>query len=222
MAPGTPAGEAAGTCPTLQGARQAILTRDPPFLPSNVRLDTEKAGRVIESGKLVPRTLSYFLVPVMSLAILGIDDSMRFFPELSMADFGAGFLMTDAVDAVHTILRSGAGEAAIKPEDIQSNPRGNGKLYFSERLQTAVLNEIETKFSQLHESIKEWINRRFLAELQAITQENRNAPATTSPSPAAAPGAHSTSGESEKGLGLISNRQRAKQGTFCGTLSFCT
>jgi hypothetical protein len=165
--------------------------------------------------------MSYFVVPLMSLAILGIDDSKRFFPEISMADFGAGFLMTEAVDAVQTILRSGAGGAAIKPEDIQSHPR-NGTLYFSVRLQNAVFNEIETKFSQLHESIRQWTNHRFRAESQARTQENRNAPATTSPSPAAAPGAHSTSGESEKGLGLISNSQRQKQGTFCGTLSFCT
>ncbi len=107
-----------------------------------------------------------------SLAILGIEDSKRFFPELSMADFGAGFSMTEAVHAVHTILRSGAGGAEIKPEDILSDPKGNSTLYFSVRLQTAVLVEMEEKFSRLHESIRQWTDRRFLAESQARTLEN--------------------------------------------------
>ena len=153
----------------------------------------------------------------MSLAILGIDDGKKYFPALSMADFDAGFSMTEAVDAVDTILRSGAGEAKIKPEDIQSHPMGNGTLYFSARLQTAVLNEMEKNFSRLHESIRRWIDRRFRAESQARIREKPKAPATPSPSPAAARGAHSTCGESEQGLPFISNRQRQKEGTFCAS-----
>jgi hypothetical protein len=129
----------------------------------------------------------------MSLAILGIDDGKTFFPALSMADFGAGFSMTEAVHAVRTILLNGAGGAKIKPEDILSDPMGHGTLYFAERLQTAVLDEMEKDFNRLYVSIRQWTERRFQAELQAIRQENQNAPATPFPSPAAAPGAHSTS-----------------------------
>jgi hypothetical protein len=130
---------------------------------------------VDEYGQFVPRTPSYVDVPLMSLAILGIDDSKRFSPALSMADFGAGFFMTEAVHAVHTILRSGEGGAEIKPEDILSDPMGNGTLYFSVCLQTAVLNEMEKKISRLHESIRQWTEvteRRFRAESQARRQVN--------------------------------------------------
>ncbi len=72
-----------------------------------------------------------------------------------MADFGAGFSMKEAVHAVHNLLQSGTGGAGIKLEDILSDPMDHGTLYFAERLQTAVLEEMEKRFSRQYSSIRQ-------------------------------------------------------------------
>jgi hypothetical protein len=89
------------------------------------------------------------------VAILGIDKGKKIFPAISMADFGAGFSMKEAVHAVHNLLQSGTGGAGIKLEDILSDPMDHGTLYFAERLQTAVLEEMEKRFSRQYSSIRQ-------------------------------------------------------------------
>ena len=183
IAPSTPAAAAPGTVLTFEEARAAILNWNPPFRRSTARVETELAGRVDELGRLVYRTMSYLAVPVISAAVLGVEISRGFFPEFPMADFGASFTFTEAVRVVQDILRSGTN---IERGDIMPDPMGHNTLYFAERLQTAVFNEMGTRFSDMYLSISQWTAQRFERELQQRGRENRTAPATPSPTPSAA------------------------------------
>ena len=149
----TPAAAAPGTVLTLEEARAAILNWNPPFRRSIARVETELAGRVDALGQLVYRTMSYLAVPLIGTAILGDETSQRFFPALTVADFGAAFSLTEAVRVVREILLSGTAETNITRGDIMPDPVGHHTLYFAERLQTAVFNEMGTRFSALYLSI---------------------------------------------------------------------
>jgi hypothetical protein len=54
--------------------------------------------------------MSYLAVPLIGTAILGDETSQRFFPALTVADFGAAFSLTEAVRVVREILLSGTAE----------------------------------------------------------------------------------------------------------------
>ena len=59
----------------------------------------------------------------------------------------------------------------MERDDIVVNPKDNRTLYFSQRLQNAVLNAMRAGFSELSESLQRWILERFEGERQAVAGE---------------------------------------------------
>ena len=154
---------AAGTGFAL--ARNAVLNRKPQFNLHDLTVEQEKVGKLDASGngKLVFRTLSYLLVPLMCAALVGIKDCAKYFPAFPASVDGCGrdFAFEEAVSAVRTILNG-----KIKPNDIQLHPKGRGTLYFDRKLQDDVINAMEEGFKELWTSMQKWIQTRFDNEVR--------------------------------------------------------
>ena len=160
-----------GTGITVEDARNAILSRTSPFGLHDRSVEQERVGKEDGSGKLTMRTLSWIMVPLIATAILGAEASAAFFPAFPADESGrAGFAFSKAVQAVRTLLDRRLG-IEMELDDILVNPKDNRTLYFSQRLQNAVLNAMRAGFSELSESLQRWILERFEGERQAVAGE---------------------------------------------------
>ena len=136
------------------------------FRRSTVRIDTEPTGRV-QGRDFVRRTLSWFMVPLMAVAILGSDHAVQYFPMLPLSIRGAQFSYQQAVLGIRLELES---HTEMFAGDIMTDPRGEETLYFSQRLQTAVLDGLSIRMPSLYMAINSWIETRFQLELTAWQQ----------------------------------------------------
>ena len=167
-----------GTGITVAEARDAILSRTSPFGLHDRSVEQERVGKEDGSGKLTMRTHSWIMVPLIATAILGAEASAAFFPAFPADESGrAGFAFSKAVQAVRTLLDRRLG-IEMERDDIVVNPKDNRTLYFSQRLQNAVLNAMRAGFSELFESLQRWILKRFEGERQAVAGEGCGANAT--------------------------------------------
>jgi hypothetical protein len=132
-------------------------------------VEQEKVGKLDTSGTLVIRTLSWILVPLIASAILG--ESGAFFPAFPVDDGcgGVHFAFTEAVNAVRKLLLVFDQRLKMERCDITTSPKDNKSLYFSARLQDAVLRAIQEDLPKLFESLQMWIETRFERERQAVT-----------------------------------------------------
>jgi hypothetical protein len=154
----------AGTGITVEDARNAILSRPSPFMLHNCSVEQERVGKEGGSGNLVLRTLSWIMVPLIASAILGAEASAAYFPAFPVdGSGGAGFAFSQAVLAVRTLLNGGLG---MERDDIVVNPKDKQTLYFSPRLQDAVLSAMQAAYSELFTSLHKWILMRFEGERQ--------------------------------------------------------
>lgn len=154
-------GTAAGTGFSVLDACDAVLNGE--FRKHHLSVEQEKVGKQDASGKLVLRTWSYLLVPLMCAAIVGIENSTTYFPAFpaSVYGFGRDFAFEEVVSAVRTILNG-----RNMPIHIQSNPNGNRTLYFDRLLQDEVIAAMESQFTELWLSMQKWIQTRFEREVE--------------------------------------------------------
>jgi hypothetical protein len=159
----------AGTGFSVEDARIAILNHSPQFELHKLTVEQEKVGKLDTSGTLVIRTLSWILVPLIASAILG--ESGAFFPAFPVDDGcgGVHFAFTEAVNAVRKLLLVFDQRLKMERCDITTSPKDNKSLYFSARLQDAVLRAIQEDLPKLFESLQMWIETRFERERQAVT-----------------------------------------------------
>ena len=143
---------------TSRDAARAIFSNR--FRRSTVRIDTEPTGRV-QGRDFVRRTLSWFMVPLMAVAILGSDHAVQYFPMLPLSIRGAQFSYQQAVLGIRLELES---HTEMFAGDIMTDPRGEETLYFSQRLQTAVLDGLSIRMPSLYMAINSWIETRFQLE----------------------------------------------------------
>jgi hypothetical protein len=73
----------------------------------------------------------------------------------------------------------------LLPDDILAHPKGDGSLYFSMKLQEAVLLKMEDTFLHVWQSMHSWIWKRFVREkqqhdLKQMAPQFNGAPATSS------------------------------------------
>ena len=82
-----------------------------------------------------------------------------------------------------------SGTVAIHRADILPSPKDGRTLYFSERLQTGLFDEINNRFPQLYAGITRWIEERFQEELRSwqMGRDPRAVPGTA-PAPQGGPG----------------------------------
>jgi hypothetical protein len=157
-----------GTGITVEDARNAILNRTSPFGLHDRSVEQELVGKEDGSGQLTLRTLSWIMVPLIARAILGAEASEAFFPAFPAdGSGGAGFAFSQAVHTVRSLLDGRLG-IGMERDDIVVNPKDKQTLYFSQRLQDAVLNAMRADFSELVESLERWILMRFEGERQAV------------------------------------------------------
>ena len=102
--------------------------------------------------------MSYFLGPLICRGFLGFRN-VQFFPPFP-AD--GEFDFEKAVQTVSVILH----QLKLLPDDILAHPKGDGSLYFSMKLQEAVLLKMEDTFLHVWQSMHSWIWKRFVREKQ--------------------------------------------------------
>ena len=178
---------------TFVDAISAIRARFPAFQFSNNPIHSQPVGKEQTTPgrprQYVRRTLSYLLVPLIAVAILGEDEARHYFPPLPTTGRGASpatrtaqFTFTEAVLALRQIMVSGT--VAIHRADILPSPKDGRTLYFSERLQTGLFDEINNRFPQLYAGITRWIEERFQEELRSWqTERDPQAVIGTAPAP---------------------------------------
>jgi hypothetical protein len=136
-----------------------ILGTAPPFQRYATAIETEPVGKDL-CGQYVRRTLSYLLVPIMTVAILGADNASKYFPRLLT-------MFDNLVNAIQAELRSGI---AIYRYDVAVHPFNCATLYFSSRLQDAVLNGLYMHNMPLYGQLQRWIQERFHNEARNFYQ----------------------------------------------------
>jgi hypothetical protein len=154
----------------VENAIGTILNAAPPFRKYHIPIEHEPVGKEKDS-QYVERTLSYLLVPVIAVSLLGTVDAIQFFPALPITGASAHSLMTrsaqfsfhEIVHAVRTLLLT---SVPILLSDIMHDPReaATGSLYFSERLQNRLLDGILHLYPQLYQSIRQWLHTRYEQE----------------------------------------------------------
>ena len=153
---------------SIENAISRILQASPPFRKCVVRIEDAPVGKE-QDGQYVERPISYLMVPVIAVSILGLVDADRYFPRLpitgalanSHVTRGAQFSFDQFVVAVRTLLGT---TVPIQLSDIMRDPRGTGGLYFSERLQNGLLDGILHQYPQLYQSVREWLHSRYEQE----------------------------------------------------------
>ena len=135
---------------TVSDLETIILTAVPPFQRYATGIEAEPVGKV-QRGQYVRRTLSFLLVPMMTAAILGTHNASKYFPKLPT-------MFDELVGAIRTVLRSGI---AIYQDDVTTHPHNRATLYFSSRLQDAVLEGLNVQFMTLYYQLEQWIQERF-------------------------------------------------------------
>jgi hypothetical protein len=203
----------AGTGFTVEGARIAILNHSPQFKLHELTVEQEKVGMLDTAGILVVRTLSWILVPLIASAILG--ESSAFFPAFPVDGCGGlDFAFTEAVNAVRTLLDRRDRRLKMELRDIMTSPKDKKSLYFSVRLQNAVLLAMQEDLPKLSKSLERWIETRFERERQAVTGGSGGATATPScPSLSQMPAA---SGVNTGAQTLAPSAGRGQQGAHGG------
>jgi hypothetical protein len=167
----------------IRNAIRAISNRTPRFRKSESRIETEPVGKELvtpgQPTRYVKRTLSFLVVPLIAAALLGTDEAKHYFPPLPTTGHNAQastatarFTFIEAVLGFQTVLSSGT--IAISANDILPHHR-NGTLYFSPRLQNAVLDGVSNQFPQLYMHISHWLDERFQAELHSWQQRHQPA-----------------------------------------------
>ncbi len=142
-------------------------------------MEQEKVGKLDNSGILVIRTLSWILVPLIARAILG--ESGAFFPAFPVDGCGrVYFAFTEAVNVVRKLLLVFDQRLKMEQCDITTSPKDKKSLYFSARLQDAVLRAMQKDLPKLFGSLQMWIETRFERERQAATGGGGGATATPS------------------------------------------
>jgi hypothetical protein len=76
-------GAAAGTGFSVLDACNAVLNGGTRLIQHHLSVEKEKAGNRDESRHFISRTLSYLLVPLMCAAIVGVENSARYFAKKS-------------------------------------------------------------------------------------------------------------------------------------------
>jgi len=160
---------------TKEDAARIIRSRQ--YRRSTTRIDTEPTGTV-RGTEYVRRTLSWLMVPLLAVAILGSDTAVSYFPMLPLSIREAQFTYQQAVHGIRLQLDA---DTEILESDIMTDPRTNSTLYFSERLQTAVLDGLLNRLPSLYIAINEWIENRFQQEL-ALWQQSSGTPSASNPS----------------------------------------
>ena len=145
---------------TFQDAAAAIKSHIPVYQYKSTPIDHEPVGKEEykpgQPRQYVKRTLSYLLVPLIAVAILGTNDASLYFPPLPTSSSWpamrtARFSFYETVVALSQIMLSGT--VTIHSSDIQPNPKDRRTLYFSESLQTNLLDQIFIRFPLLYASI---------------------------------------------------------------------
>ena len=108
------------------------------------------------------RNLSWFLVPLLAVAVLGNDEAQSYFPPILPSLPGAQFTPFEVVAALRIVLHQNPG--LMTENDIQPDPRDGSSLYFRESLQTALLDHILALSPQLYAWVYEYRNHRFQTE----------------------------------------------------------
>ena len=142
---------------TVTDLETIILGTVPPFQRYATAIETEPVGKNL-CGQYVRRTLSYVLVPIMTVAILGADNASNYFPRLLA-------MFDNLVNAIRAELRSGI---AIYRYDVAVHPFNRATLYFSSRLQEAVLNGLYMHNMPLYGQLQRWIQERFNHEARTF------------------------------------------------------
>ena len=108
------------------------------------------------------RTLSWLLVPLLAVAVLGNDGAQSYFPPILPSLPGAQFTPFEVVAALRIVLHQNPG--LMTENDIQPDPRDGCSLYFRESLQTALLDHILALSPRLYAWICQYQNDRFQTE----------------------------------------------------------
>jgi len=124
---------------TTEDARRVIQGRTPRFGFSPSQIHTASVGKE-DAGRYRMRTLSWLMVPLLAVAVLGNDGAQLYFPPILPSLPGAQFSPFEVVAALRVVLQQNPG--LMTENDIQPDPRDGSSLYFSESLQTALLDRI--------------------------------------------------------------------------------
>ena len=146
---------------TTEDARRVIHGRTPRFRFSPSAIHTASVGKE-DGGRYKMRTLSWFLVPLLAVTVLGMDGAQQYFPPILPSLPGAQFSTFEVVAALRVVLQQNPG--LMTENDIQPDPRDGSSLYFRETLQTALLDGILALSPQLYAWIGQYQNARFQTE----------------------------------------------------------
>ena len=140
---------------TLLDLETIILRTVPPFQRYPTAIEAEPVGKV-HLGQYVRRTLSFLLVPLITAAIIGTQKASKYFPKLPI-------MFDELVCAIRIVLRS---DITIYRDDVTVHPSNHTTLYFSSRLQDAVLEGLSAQFMPLYYQLQQWIQERFNKEMR--------------------------------------------------------
>ena len=118
-------------------------------------------------GNYIRRSHSFLLVPLMTVAILGPSWAMCYFPKLSntvhsRAQGQVQFTFEEIARAIRFVLD--LGSIPIYGDDVVAHPHNHTTMYFSNRLQEAVLEGLLTHAQPLYFGLQQWIQRGFDTE----------------------------------------------------------